>query len=83
MAQPSPTFDNDRVVADFPKNARETVRVTLRSFNNRDLVDVRTWYYGPDGETLLPGKGLTLSAAKLPELRAALDAAAAAMGAQL
>jgi hypothetical protein len=47
----------DQVVAELPKNARETIRVALTEFNGHGLIDVRVWTLA-DGKPTK--KGLTL-----------------------
>jgi hypothetical protein len=63
------------VIAQWPKNVRETLRVSLDQFNGRDVVDVRCWYWTEAGE-LRPGRaGLTISTRHLPQLAKALSEA--------
>ena len=67
-------------VATIQKNRRETVRVSLSEFKGTDLVDLRVFAPKPggvEGEVVPTPKGLALSIAKLPELRAALALAQA------
>jgi hypothetical protein len=58
-------------IASWPRNSRETVKVSLDQYKGNNLIACRCWYVGTDGE-LKPGKGLTLSVKHLPELSAAL-----------
>ena len=58
-------------IASWPRNSRETVKISLSQFKGHNTIDCRCWYVGTDGE-LKPGKGLTLSVRHLPELSAAL-----------
>lgn len=58
-------------IASWPRNSRETVRVSLDHYKGHNIIACRSWYVGSDGE-LKPGKGLTLSVKHLPELSAAL-----------
>ena len=61
----------ETLIAEWPKNARETLRVRLDEYQGRAIVDVRTWF--DDGGTLRPGRaGLTLAVRHLPELAEAL-----------
>lgn len=63
------------IVASFPKNAREEVRVTLEQYNGHDVVNLRVWFQTEDGEWR-PGKqGLALRQEKLPYLAAAIGKA--------
>ena len=66
------------IIAEWPRNNRETIRVSIDQFNGRDVVDVRSWYTDKSGE-LKPGRsGICLSVAHLPELADALNKALAA-----
>jgi len=68
---------DERLLASFPRNSREEVRIVSKTIGNRECLDVRIWYPDAvDGE-FRPGKGLTLVRAKLPEFREALNLAAA------
>jgi Transcriptional Coactivator p15 (PC4) len=59
------------IVAEWPRNGRETMRVRLDSFQGNATIDVRAWYHGSDGN-LFPGKsGLTLGVRHLPALASA------------
>lgn len=60
------------VIASWPKNARETLQVSLTWYHDRPIVDCRDWYMGADG-ALKPGRsGLTVSIRHLPQLAEAL-----------
>ncbi len=63
-----------RLIAEFEKNSNERIRICLRTFKGYELVDLRTFYRGEDGE-YRPGKGLSLRQDFLPELKAAIDEA--------
>jgi hypothetical protein len=65
------------IVAEWPKNDRETVRVTLDEYNGRPVVGARLWFRGEDGN-MRPGKtGLAIGVRHLPALARALDQALA------
>lgn len=56
------------VVAAWPKNSRETLRVRLDSYQGTPVIDLRVWYDGKDGG-LKPGRGgLTIALRHLPQL---------------
>ena len=60
------------IIAEWPKNSRETLRVRLDSFKDQAVVDCRAWYEASDG-TMKPGRGgLTVSIRHLPALASAL-----------
>jgi hypothetical protein len=47
-------------IAEWPRNEREVLRVSLDRFNGRGMVDVRAWWHDDDG-SWKPGRGgLTL-----------------------
>ena len=61
-------------LAEWPRNARETVRVRLDRYNGHVVVDCRCWWSDATGE-LKPGRsGLTLAVRHLPALADALAA---------
>jgi hypothetical protein len=65
------------IIAEWAKNSRETVRVSLAQYQGRDTVDVRTWWTSDAGE-LRPGKsGITLAVRHLPDLASAITQALA------
>ncbi len=64
------------VIAEWPRNAREVIRVALDKYNGRHTINARVWYR--DDDTLKPGKsGMTLAVKHLPALADALGKALA------
>ena len=64
------------IIAQWWKNrGGESVRVTLSTYADRNLVDLRTWFTA-DGEQQ-PGKGFAADVRHLPRLTAALAKAEA------
>jgi hypothetical protein len=60
------------IIAEWPKNGRETMRVRIDSFKDQAVIDCRAWYPGNDG-VLRPGRGgLTVGLRHLPALANAL-----------
>lgn len=61
------------VIASFPKNSFEEVRISLTEFKGKELIDLRV-YYQPDGEEEMrpTKKGITISLEKFPELKKGL-----------
>jgi Transcriptional Coactivator p15 (PC4) len=56
------------VVAEWDRNSREVIRLSLDRYNGRDTIDLRSWWRDSDG-TLKPGRGgLTLAVHHLPAL---------------
>ncbi|MBN9454285.1 MAG: transcriptional coactivator p15/PC4 family protein [Bosea sp.] len=70
------------IVAEWPKNERETVRVALDEFNGHPVVNARLWFRADDG-SMRPGKaGLAIGVRHLPALAKALNQALAIATAQ-
>ena len=67
------------VIAEFEKNSREVVRVSLTQCNGIDLLDVQAFYQSA-GEWK-PGKGLAVRRDLVTPLRKALQAAEKAQAA--
>jgi hypothetical protein len=66
-----PVIADEIIVAEFKKNRRgETVKVVLRSYEETNIIDIRTWY-GEDGKRR-PGKGFACSVRRLGELAKAV-----------
>lgn len=58
-----------QLIGEFPKNARDILRVTLRRYKGYDLIDIRGWYKCPTTGELKPGpKGISLKLELLPVL---------------
>lgn len=73
MSEPAPEI----VVAELDKNARETIRVVLGSYEGTPTFSVWKWYRTPSGE-LRPGKGgLVVGLRHLPALTEAVKSALA------
>lgn len=64
------------IVAEFERNPREVLRVSLDQYRGRNTIDIRVWFR--DGSQLKPGrKGLTMAVANLPALTEGLQIAVA------
>jgi hypothetical protein len=62
------------VIAEWPKNQREVVRVALDSYMSKPTIAVRVWYRHDGTGELRPGRaGLTLAVRHLPVLAHALN----------
>ncbi len=60
-------------IAQFDKNSREQVRISIDEFKGRKLINIRVWYHNADVEQWLPGKqGITLAVDKFSALESAL-----------
>jgi len=72
----APAPIEELLLAEFPKNSREVVRISSRMFKGLPLLSLRVFY--ADGAELKPGKaGLCIRQDQLDTLRSALDQAAA------
>jgi hypothetical protein len=65
---------SERIVSEWPINARENLRVRLDVYQGREVLDIRRWYAG-GGLEHKPGRGLSISVKHLPALAAALISA--------
>jgi hypothetical protein len=65
---PNPSTRFPVVIAEWPRNKREVVRVSLDEYQGRKIIDCRSWWYNDEDE-LKPGRsGLTLALKHLPNL---------------
>jgi hypothetical protein len=64
-------------IAEWRRNAREVVRISLSEYQGAPTIDVRVWYDDGAGKTKPGRKGLTLSTKYLPRLADALAKALA------
>ncbi len=69
----APSEAENLIIAEFEKNSRETVRISLTEYRGQQLLDVRAFY--PSGGEMKPGKGLTIRRDLVTTLRKALQAA--------
>ena|SRR5580704_4137955 len=74
----TPTLTEPIIVAEFWANRRgESIRVQLREFEGRALIDLRKHFTDKTGKLQATRKGLALVIARLPELAAAINEALA------
>lgn len=63
----------DKLIAIFPKNKFEEVRVQIKEFKGYDLLDLRVYTAPKEGEEKVPtGKGLSINVSHFEELKKAL-----------
>jgi hypothetical protein len=62
-------------IGEIKKNAKEVVRLSLRSYKGSAFLDVRIWYMDSDGDLKPSSKGVTLRPSLIPELSAVLRSA--------
>lgn len=68
----SPQPNDDVVVAQFEKNKKEEVRVSVGTFHGRRIINVRVYFKDDDG-TWKPGKqGLAVSVERYKDLAGAI-----------
>jgi hypothetical protein len=71
------------VISKLPKNARETIFLSLSEFKGRRLVDIRIHVPGEqDGEWVPTRKGVSLAVGLYPAFKQALDELEEALVAQ-
>jgi hypothetical protein len=63
----------DRVLRTVTKNSREEIRIGLTDFHGRQVIDIRVFYPGPDGEWRPTKKGFGFTSEKLPRFINALQ----------
>jgi hypothetical protein len=70
--------NNDTTVAEIQKNSREVIRITLGTFNNRQIAGARVWFKAADG-SWRPGRGgIAFKVELLPAMADAFAEAVAA-----
>jgi hypothetical protein len=74
--------DEEMVVEEFAKNRQERVRVVLKTWKSRMLVDMRVHYKDNEGHWQPTPKGLCLQASLVPKLSDALRRACDALKAE-
>jgi len=64
------------LIAEFSKNARETLRIELTEFNGYDLLAMRVWTLDKDGDWVPTRRGLTVRREMIRPIIGALQKAA-------
>jgi hypothetical protein len=64
--------ENDKIIAEIPKNSQETIRVTIGTFNNRPIAGLRVWFRAEDGSWRPSRSGIAFHVRLLPQLSEAL-----------
>jgi hypothetical protein len=79
-AEKPPPLDDAIIVSEFWANRRgEAVRVQIRTYEGRRVIDLRKFFTDKTGQLRPTRKGLTLALTKLPELTRAINKASAAV----
>ena len=63
-----------------PRSSMDELRVTITEYRQHPVIHVRGWYREPGGQEWKPGKGIALREHELPDVIAALTAAAQKLG---
>ena len=72
------TIDEPVIVAEFWANRKgESIRVQLREFEGRAVIDVRRYYTTKEGQLWPTKKGICLAVVRLPELASGIGKALA------
>jgi hypothetical protein len=66
--------END-IVAEWPANSREMLRVSIGPYKSAWRLDIRKWFTDNDGELKPGNKGISLAIKDLPRLADALASA--------
>src|SRR5437868_1578934 len=64
-----------KILAQFPKNSKEQVRICRSVLNGRQLIDIRVYWQDKDGTWKPSPKGIAMDIQKLPLLIAAINQA--------
>jgi len=72
MDEANQNQSEEKIVAEFAKNDRETVKLRLSVFRGKEYVDLRLYIKGADGEEIPTKKGVNLPIEKIPELKKAI-----------
>jgi len=66
-----------KIISEFSKNASEIVRIGLSKYQGKELLDIRIWVIGNDGESYIATrKGISLRVDQIDDLKEAIDKAA-------
>jgi transcriptional coactivator p15 (PC4) len=63
------------ICGEWLRNGHDVIRVTLDTFNGREIIDLRVWFRDSAGDWRPSRSGLTLGIRPLPTLVAALTEA--------
>ena len=61
------------IIAEWPKNSREVLRVKLDEFKGYPIICCRSWYQGANGIMKPARGGLTVSIRHLPQILIAMS----------
>jgi hypothetical protein len=78
MSARRPTLDEPVIISQFWKNRRgEAIVISLKTYNGRNLIDVRQNFTNEEGKLQPTAKGVVMVVLRLPELAAAMTKALA------
>ncbi len=67
--------ESERIIAEFPKDQEEKVRLGLRAYKGKVYFDLRVWFTDKQTQAIVPSKrGICLNVDFLPQIREFLDA---------
>ena len=67
-----PKIDLPVIIAEWPRNSRETMRVQISRYQDREIFELRAYYTDAEGELKPTKSGITLSLKHLPNAAASL-----------
>ena len=65
----------EEIIATFPKYGGKELRIRLRPYDGRLIIDLRNFYLGSEGEMLPTKSGISFAIGKLRPIITALEAA--------
>ena len=60
------------MAAEWPRNEREVIRITLSKYNGRISIDVRVWFRAEGGESRPSRRGISLRVTEISDVRKGL-----------
>ncbi|MDD3594322.1 MAG: transcriptional coactivator p15/PC4 family protein [Candidatus Gastranaerophilales bacterium] len=74
-------MSDSNILASIPRSATEEVQIAINEYKGKKYLDLRVYYTTDDGINWNPTKkGVTFSPDRLPEVKAAIEAAIAEFG---
>jgi hypothetical protein len=74
-----PSLDDGLIVSEFWANRRgEAVRIQIRTYEGRRIIDLRKYFTDKEGKLRPTCKGLSLAIRKLPDLASGINKACSA-----
>jgi len=67
--------NENKLIAEFNKNASEIIRVQLTEYDSKQLLDIRVWVQNEKGDFIPTRKGISLKLDLIDSLKEAIDKA--------